>query len=144
MAKGRGNSTAITVNSATKLDLSYLIQKKLIQKDRQIVFSLNWTNGIEIGAISNYTDKDIYIRLTYRVTDKTTNESKEYDYKIYIAKKKSNLGIGEVLYFVCPESAIYCRKLFNEFHQRAQHLSYCSQANLFLCRYRARKTNGFF
>jgi hypothetical protein len=110
--KGRGNSSSITVGEATKLDLSYLIKKKFIQKGKEVNFHLTWTNGSQICCYSVYNENDIYVRLSYRVTDKLTNELKDYDYKVYIQKVKSNLGTGEVLYFVCPETALYCRKLF--------------------------------
>lgn len=110
--KGRGNSSSITVGEATKLDLSYLLKNKYIQKGNEVTFQLSWTNGSQIKVISHYTEKDIYLRLMYRVTNKDTKEVKDYDYKVYIQKIKSNIGKGEVLYLVCPETALYCRKLF--------------------------------
>lgn len=110
--KGRGNSSSITVGEATKLDLSYLIKNKFIQKGSEITFHLSWTNGSQIKVLSHYTESDIYLRLMYQVTNNDNKEVKKYDYKIYISKKKSNLGKGEILYFVCPETALYCRTLF--------------------------------
>lgn len=110
--KGRGNSSSITVGEATKLDLSYLIKNKFIQKGCEITFQLSWTNGSQIGVKSHYSEKDIYLQLMYQVNNKETKEVKKYDYKVYIQRLKSNLGKGEVLYFVCPETALYCRKLF--------------------------------
>lgn len=112
MGKGRGNGNAITVGEATKLDLSYLLKSKSIQKGNTITFNLSWTNGYIISCESVYSSNEIYLRLMYSVTNKQTNEKKDFDYKIYITKVKSNLGKGEVLLFVCPESARYCRKLF--------------------------------
>lgn len=110
--KGRGNSSSITVGEATKLDLSYLLKNNFIQKGCEVTFQLGWSNGSQIKALTHYTEKDIYIRLIYQVTYKDTKEVKGYDYKIYIQRLKSNLGIGEVLYFICPETSLYCRKLF--------------------------------
>ncbi len=112
MGKGRGNGNAITVGEATKLDLRYLLKQRFIQKGNRVTFNLSWSNGANISCESVYSDSDIYVRLSYTVTDHYTKEKTNFDYKIYIAKKKSNLGIGEVLFFCCPESAIYCRTLF--------------------------------
>jgi len=98
--KGRGNSSSITVGEATKLDLSYLLKNKFIQKGNEVTFQLSWTSGTQIKVISHYSEKDIYLRLMYRVTYKDTKEVKDYDYKVYISKVKSNLGKGEVLYLV--------------------------------------------
>lgn len=112
MAKGRGNGNTITVDEATKLDISYLLKYQYIQKGNKVIFNLSWTNGSIISCESVYNTNDIYLRLSYSVTNKQTNEKKDFDYKIYIAKLKSNLGKGEVLFFCCPESKRYCRKLF--------------------------------
>ena len=112
MSKGRGNRNAITVGEATKLDLHYLLKNKYIQKGKKVTFNLSWANGSNMSCESFYSTNDIYVRLCYTITDNYTKEKTSHDYKIYISKVKSNLGKGEVLLFVCPESARYCRTLF--------------------------------
>lgn len=126
MGKGRGNGNAITVGEATKLDLNYLLKNNYIQKDKRVTFNLSWSNGSNIYCESLYTDNDIYVRLSYTVTDSLTKEKVSHDYKVYISKVKSNLGIGEVLFFCCPESARYCRKLFMcyGYHRFKHRLAY--------------------
>ncbi len=122
MGKGRGNGNAITVGEATKLDLNYLLKNRYLQKGNIVTFNLSWTNGENIRCESFYSDTDIYVRLFYTATNNLTKEKVNHDYKVYIAKRKSNLGIGEVLFFVCPESALYCRKLFMCYgYQRFKH-----------------------
>jgi hypothetical protein len=121
--KGRGNSSAITVNSALKLCINDIVKTKAIQKDKEINYVSKWSNGNEIRIKSVYNDTDIYIQLQYNINNKATKESKAFDYKIYIQKVKSNLGKGYNLYFICPESAIRCKALY-----------LCYNAERFKCR----------
>ena len=128
MGKGRGNRNAITVGEATKLELNYLLKNKCIQKGKKIMSNLSWSNGSAMSCESVYIENDIYVRLSYSVTNSSTNEIVNYDYKIYIETVKSNLGKGEVLYFVCPESLKYCRTLFMCYgYQRFKHRSAYNQ-----------------
>jgi hypothetical protein len=57
--KGRGNSSAITVNSALKLYINDIVKTKAIQKDKEINYVSKWSNGNEIRIKSVYNDTDI-------------------------------------------------------------------------------------
>jgi hypothetical protein len=46
--KGRGNSSAITVNSALKLCINDIVKPKAIQKGKEINYVSKWSNGNEI------------------------------------------------------------------------------------------------
>lgn len=105
--KGRGNGTAITTNSAMRLEINNLIKGKHLIYGSEIQFISSWTNGAEIGITSCYNDNEIYLRLTY-----TVNKTTKYDYKIYIERIKSNLGKGHNHYFICPESLKRCKILY--------------------------------
>lgn len=71
---------------------------------------LSWSSGAKIGYQCKYDDQEAWIKLSY--THKTSNEKTDYNYKIHFERKPSNLGKGDVLYFICPESQKSCRKLY--------------------------------
>jgi len=110
--KGRGNSTAITINSIMRLSINDLVKTKAIVKNKEISCLMKWTNGSEIKINSIYNDTDIYLQLLYTITNKETNEVRQFNYKVFIQKVKSNLGKGFNLYFICPESALRCKVLY--------------------------------
>jgi len=110
--KGRGNSHAITTNSATRLEINELLKRKCLVNGEVLNFTYSWTNGSKMNIQSVYNDTDIYLWLKYNITDRETKQTKNFDYKIYISKVKSNLGKGYNLYFICPESAIRCKVLY--------------------------------
>ncbi|MGO4820947.1 MULTISPECIES: hypothetical protein [unclassified Flavobacterium] len=72
--------------------------------------TISWTrNGqehsnISISVIKN--DFDTFIVLNYKSNGEPRN------YKVQIISKPSNLGKGEVFYFVCPTTKKHCRKLY--------------------------------
>lgn len=51
-------------------------------------------------------DFDSYLILDYKCNDKPIN------YKVRLITIPSNLGKGEIMYFVCPITGKYCRKLY--------------------------------
>lgn len=110
--KGRGNSYAITISSAMKLDINNLLKTNCIVKDKVINHTASWSNGGKILIQSVYNDTDIYLHLKYNITNSETKQIENFDYKIYIGKVKSNLGKGFNLYFYCPESGIRCKILY--------------------------------
>jgi hypothetical protein len=63
-------------------------------------------------AESHYTEEEAYVRLRYTHTDSATGRHSEQDYRIQLQRVPSNLGKGETLYFICPESGRWCRILF--------------------------------
>ncbi len=109
---GRHTTGALSTNEIYRIELSFLIKRKFIQKDRNNSFNLTWSPGSNnISVISNYFSYDIWIRLVYTITD-YEGKKYEYDYKIYLVERPSNLGIGNVLYFICPDSGKLCRVLY--------------------------------
>lgn len=108
---GRCNTGAITTKECLRIELSYLLKSKLIQKNKKIASELSWTSGAKISIITCLKENDKYIRLIYT---NTSNEKKsDFDYKINLRSLKSNLGVGEVLYFECPTSGKRCRVLYS-------------------------------
>ena len=81
-------------------------------KPKQILSgTLNWSvNGNHTGSISiqvNTNAKRPYIELDYKFKDEPRN------YKVWFASVSSNLGKGEILYFLCPHTNKRCRKLYS-------------------------------
>ena len=72
---------------------------------------LSWSrNGKSTGRISIHvnTQNEIpYIELDYKYNDKPRN------YKISLVSIPSNLGKGEIWYFLCSQTNKQCRKLYS-------------------------------
>lgn len=105
-----------TTDECRRIELSYLFKNKLIEKGCIIPnIVLSWSNGFgkssSIGIETCLTDEEQYIRLHYTIT-KSDGSKKDMDYKIYLHSQPSNLGKGEVYYFICPVSNKKCRILY--------------------------------
>ena len=109
---GRWSTGVFTTDSAIRLELSYLIKHNFIEKGERISGSLSWTDGSSVRYYSDYSSNSPYIILGYTVTIKSSGEKYDYDYKIYLETIPSNLGKGEVLYFICPQSGRRSRILY--------------------------------
>ncbi|HTN00205.1 MAG TPA: hypothetical protein VL088_15720 [Pedobacter sp.] len=117
---GRYSTGAETIDSSYIIDLSYLRKQNLLTKGQRNFGQLNWNRrGERIGSIqyeANYLDpENIYLRLAYTITENREGKKYDYDYKIQIIEVPSNLGKGNVLYFVCPQSGSNCRKLYRAY-----------------------------
>jgi hypothetical protein len=73
--------------------------------------TVTWSrNGEETGSISINVDthnEQPYIELDYNFRDEPRK------YKVKLVSVPSNLGIGEVWYFLCPQTKKRCRKLYS-------------------------------
>jgi hypothetical protein len=109
---GRWSTGAITTGEVNRIELSYLLRNGYVKKGNHILAGLRWTNGSDILIESKLTDNEAYLRLNYKNTNSYTGEITSHDYKIYLTTIPSNLGKGDVLYFVCPETGRRCRILY--------------------------------
>lgn len=114
---GRHSTGAETCEGSKRIDLSFLLKLKHFQKDRSISGTIKWTDkhGGDCGnihIISYHTDEEKYLQLKYTLTDHRTQQKIDYDYKIMLTSVPSNLGKGEVLYFLCPETGKRCKILY--------------------------------
>jgi hypothetical protein len=110
---GRHTTGIITVDQALRLDLWQLIKLGYIKKGCELSGEIVWNNGSRIGYKASYTDSAKYLLLHYTHTNNSTGERNDYDYYVYFDTEPSNLGKGELLYFICPETGIRCRILYN-------------------------------
>lgn len=106
--------TGTTTAETCRIELSYLLKRELLQKGKVTLSSLNWTNGSSIRIECHYTDEEQYIRLLYTLTS-WNGEETELDYKIHLSFVPSNLGKGEVPYFLCPATGNRCRILYRTY-----------------------------
>jgi hypothetical protein len=111
---GRGSTGAYTTKGSVRIELSYLLKEGYIKKGHCVTGILTWTNGSSIKTESKYTEEEKYLRLVYTLTD-AAGKKNSLDYKIALQTKPSNLGKGDVLYFVCPQSGCLCRVLYRAY-----------------------------
>jgi hypothetical protein len=96
-------------------DCLYLSIKKLKEwnylnfvgtKSGTITWSRNGQPHSNIGISVTKNEFETFIILDYKANSEPIN------YKVKIISKASNLGKGEVYYFVCPKTKKPCRKLY--------------------------------
>ena len=94
-----------------QLQISKLKEWGYLNPDLHIRATVNWsTNGNSTGSISISVNTNVnqpYIELDYKYRDKPRN------YKVFLTTKSSNLGKGELWFFVCPHTGKLCRKLYS-------------------------------
>ena len=119
---GRYSTGAWTTDECLRIELSFLLKKKYLIRGKQTAGSLSWNcNGQPSGNISIYCSwpsdpaKRPSIRLLYTTTDRTTGVKEDRDDTVYLEAYPSNLGKGEVLYFICPSSGKRCRILYKAY-----------------------------
>jgi hypothetical protein len=119
---GRSSNGKYTTGESNRLDLRVMLRNGQIQKSKHITGIIEWTNGSSITFESKYIKNEIYFRVVYTITSNRTGEITDYDYKIDLVTIPSNLGKGEILYLVCPESYRRARVLFMAYgHHKYLH-----------------------
>lgn len=105
-----------TVRSCKRIELKYLLKKGFLIKGQCNISVLSWKDNLgeasgRIGIECCLTDTEKWIRLFYTQTNRD-GEKRDLDYKINIHTRTSNLGFGEIYYFICPVNYSYCRILY--------------------------------
>jgi hypothetical protein len=119
---GRYSTGAYTTGEVIRIELSYLLRQGFIKRGHSVYGSLSWTNGSNISFASTFTEESRYLRLSYCL-ESHTGERTNHDYKIQLTTIPSNLGKGEVIYFVCPSTG-----------RRARILYRCYESPIWKCR----------
>ncbi|MDO9154161.1 MAG: hypothetical protein Q7U47_10780 [Paludibacter sp.] len=116
---GRYSTGATTVNAAQRIEMSYLIKrgyfKCFADKYGSHTQSMKWTDESSISIETVHKSNETYLRLYYTITSHHTGEKTEMDYKVFIEFIPSNLGKGNVIYFICPVSFKRCRILYRAY-----------------------------
>jgi hypothetical protein len=102
---GRSSSATVIANT-TRLELSYLIKQGFIRKDCSNQGAIEWGNGNSVYVKSYYGLDEAYIDLKYKYQDQVI------EHRIKLVLVPSNLGKGDVLYFICPQTHKRCRILY--------------------------------
>ncbi|MEO0778489.1 MAG: hypothetical protein AAF146_18120 [Bacteroidota bacterium] len=116
---GRTYSKATTTRAALRLELSLLLRHGYLRKNHQIATNYHWTNQRDepagnINLTSHWTRDECYLDLSYFLTSPDGVKCPR-DYRINFERVPSNLGKGEVLYFICPVSERRCRVLYSAY-----------------------------
>ena len=97
-------------DSVPQLIISKLKGWGYLKPNQKTSTSLSWSrNGNQTASISIMVDMTVpqpYIVLNYNYKDQPRN------YKVYLVSMSSNLGKGDILYFLCPTTNKHCRKLY--------------------------------
>ena len=106
------NSFPTLYDECRTIAMSDLIRWKYIQKHLRQAGFLRWTRyGVDEASLNfliDYTTDYPYMELKYTLMQ----DDKQINYRINITSVPSNLGKGEVLYFVCPFTFKRCSKLY--------------------------------
>ena len=98
------------IDELRSFTLSDLKKLGYLKKDKFISGTMNWINSYDevtssISLAVNNSHPNMYLELSYNCNDESIN------YKVNIVSAPSNLGRGDVLYFLCPFTNQRCRKL---------------------------------
>lgn len=101
----------ILLDYCKNIDITFLKRHGYLKPNIYKSGTINWSrNGINTSSISiaSYIYGDTpYIQLSY-----TCEDTEKIKYKVYLCTKPSNLGKGEIWYFICPHTGKLCRKLY--------------------------------
>jgi hypothetical protein len=121
---------AYETQECLRVELPYLLSKKLLVKGASTAATLNWNaNGQQTGSASLLCNwrglGENFVTLSYTVT-RQDGSKRSYSTKITLDCQPSNLGKGEILYMLCPKTGRKCRILYKaygseEFMSRAAY-----------------------
>ncbi|TXE07563.1 hypothetical protein [Algoriphagus aquimarinus] len=98
-------------DSALQINISKLKEWGYLDPNQWMKGKMTWSrNETKTGeiefAVSTQKGKE-YLHLNYNFRDEPR------DYKIQLIRKPTNLGIGEMWFFKCPNTGKLCRKLYS-------------------------------
>ncbi len=107
---GRYSTGSETTEASTRLELKYLLEKGFFRKGSIAKGVIKWTDGSSISIKTIRSSSQIIMTLSYTITNDsgTTKINDLFE----VTSVPSNLGKGEVLYFVCPETKKRARILY--------------------------------
>lgn len=102
---GRWSNYPDIIEETKCLSIKELKGYGYLQKGRQVSGVISWTSGSSI-RVSTYSE--LRMDLSYKLS----RSSEEVKYSVRLILRPSNLGKGEILFFVCPKTLEACRKLY--------------------------------
>lgn len=104
------NTRSITVNKVQIIDINHFLKHGLIERGKVTYGQISWLDYNNVQFIAELTEETKELRLMYQ--DYSKDKRIEMDYTIEITSILSNLGKGEIWYFVCPEKGCLARILY--------------------------------
>ena len=106
----RHSTYPITYEDCKSIEIKILKKNNYLQSNQLNECIIRWyineeTTG-RMQVIVNTLSANPYIELIYTLNEEGIR------YKVQLIKEKSNLGIGEIWYFICPFTNKRCRKLY--------------------------------
>jgi hypothetical protein len=97
-------------DSCKTVSISDLNKWGYLKPNQDKTGTITWSRqGVKTGSISievNTKMGNCYLLLDYKCNDKPIS------YQVQLITKPSNLGKGEVWFFICPKTGKFCRKLY--------------------------------
>ena len=93
---GRASTGVMETTAVMRLDISFLKSAGYLQKGCETQSYIRWSSGAEMAIRTAYTSQEQFVELLYLLRGEERRE------EIEITTVPSNLGAGEVPYFVCP------------------------------------------
>jgi len=106
----RPSNYPITYEDCKSIEIKILKKNNYLQSNQLneciILWYINEETTGRMQLIVNTLSANPYIELSYALNEEGIQ------YKVQLIKEKSNLGIGEIWYFICPFTNKRCRKLY--------------------------------
>lgn len=110
---GRPYTGAATCEGAQRIEMSKLLKIGLLKRGEENTSIFTWGNNTKIGIRAIWLGQEKFLEMRYIIS--SGKGEKEYRRFISIESVPSNLGKGEVLYFICPITRKRCRVLYRAY-----------------------------
>lgn len=111
---GRNGTGIDYTTSAPRVELSKLLKAGFFKRNAEVKAVWGWDNGDRAEITTKRNGYAVYMDITTHYTD-YTNKPAQGHQRIHLHTKPSNLGRGEVLYFICPRNGRSCRILYRAY-----------------------------
>lgn len=98
-------------DSALQINIQTLKKSGYLEKDQHKGGLLSWSTGGNVTGEITFRVNTYFE--PYQMTLEYNFRNEPRCYPVSIVKQPSNLGKGEVLFFVCPKTGQLCRKLYS-------------------------------
>jgi hypothetical protein len=140
-----------TVEESKSVSISFLKKHGYFSEPCSMSGSLSWKNcyGEQVGSISVFASTmygDNYVRFYYTVTNRSSEEKTDYDYKVQLTTTPCNFG-GVRYWFICPlsKNGVYCgRRVAKLYKAPGGHYFGCRHCNNLSYESRNESRHGIF
>ena len=106
----RPSTYPITYEDCKSIEIKILKKNNYLQSNQINKCIIRWyineeTTGRLQVIVNTMTDKP-YVVLNYKLNEQSIQ------YKVQLVNERSNLGLGEIWYFICPFTNKRCKKLY--------------------------------